>query len=70
MSEFHFESAYCDTVVFKEEEIRKLAQQIRTMIDEYGIDEFCRRIKESLERHTGEYKVNGRCYDACGNTNK
>ena len=70
MSEFHFESTYCDAVTFKEEEIRKLAQQIRAMIDEYGIDEFCARIRESLEKHTGEYKINGRCCGICDNMNK
>jgi len=70
MSEFHFESTSCDTIIFKEEEIRKLAQQIRAMIDEYGVDEFCKRIKESLEKHTGEYIINGRCCDACENMNK
>lgn len=69
-NQFHFESAYCDAVVFKEEEIRKLAQQIRAMIDDYGIDEFCARIKESLEKHTDEYKINGRCCGICDNMNK
>ena len=70
MSEFHFESIDYDTIIFREEEIRTLTQQIRAIIDEYGIDEFCKRIRESLEKHSGEYKINGRCCDACENTNK
>ena len=70
MSEFHFESSYCNAVMFREEEIRKLAQEIRILIDEYGIDEFCKRIQESLERHNGEYKIEGRSCNACESTNK
>ena len=72
MSEFHFESPYCGQVMFKEEEIRKLAQKIRAIIDEMGIDKFCELITLSLRKYSKDYTITCMTEEAmkCDNMNR
>lgn len=70
MSKFHFETTNYDMTVLKEEEIRKLAQQIRAIIEEYGVERFQNNILEALEKHKTYYPT---CFledKKCANTNK
>ena len=55
MSEFHFESENNDPIVFKKDEILKLMQELRIIIDEIGADEFCKRIENALNVHIKKY---------------
>ena len=61
MSEFHFESQDNEPIVFQQEEILNLMQELREIIDEIGIEEFNKRIERALNIDLKRYKPGKGC---------
>ena len=61
MPEFHFGSQDNDPIIFQQEEILNLMQELREIINEIGIEEFNKRTERALNINLKKYKPGKSC---------